>query len=144
MTKTADRDNYKGTAGQLSLGATYGDQTKAYRWTVETPIFNIGIDLVAVLKGSEVMLFTYGDLGTPPGDASRADIPDDRGRRGRMASSSRCPTPLNLPAVRFPPRRRDGLAGQSRQQTTGPRATTPDRTEPLSLRGYDARRALYL
>jgi hypothetical protein len=39
--------------------------SKAYQFTVDVQGFNAGIDLVAVLKGSEIMSFLYTDLGTP-------------------------------------------------------------------------------
>jgi hypothetical protein len=65
FTITDNGQKYSGNAGQMSLGASYGDQTKAYQFTVNVQGFNAGIDIVAVLKGSEVMLFEYADLGTP-------------------------------------------------------------------------------
>jgi hypothetical protein len=65
FTITDSGQKYSGDVGQLSLGASYGDQTKAYQFTVGVQGFNLGIDLVAVLKGSEVMVFGYAELGTP-------------------------------------------------------------------------------
>jgi hypothetical protein len=62
---TDNGHTYNGNAGQMSLGTSYGDKTTAYQFTVDVQGFSFGIDLVAVLKGSEVMSFEYADLGTP-------------------------------------------------------------------------------
>jgi hypothetical protein len=62
---TDDGHTFNGNVGQMSLGTSYGDKTTAYQFTVDVQGFSLGIDIVAVLKGSEVMAFEYADLGTP-------------------------------------------------------------------------------
>jgi hypothetical protein len=65
FTITDNGQTYHGNAGQMSLGASYGDQSKAYQFTVNVQGFDAGIDAVYVLKGLEIMSFIYTDLGTP-------------------------------------------------------------------------------
>ncbi len=62
---TDSGQTYTGTGGQLSLGATYGDQSKAYQFIVNIQGFNVGIVEVAVLKGSQITGLGYADLGSP-------------------------------------------------------------------------------
>lgn len=65
---TSGGHSFTGTVGQLSFPPV-GDQTEAYQVALSSPVgslnLTIGLDLVAVRKGSTIIGMIYVDLGTP-------------------------------------------------------------------------------
>jgi hypothetical protein len=65
FTVSASGDSYNGTVNQESLGTSYGDQSGAYLFTVDEHGLKLGINLAAVLKGSEIMELAYASPRIP-------------------------------------------------------------------------------